>query len=244
MKSYCDVLGTPPLSLAKPDVLEALIAQTALSSDTAPWKDLTEQLPGVLSVEFVTEGSAVREVHVLSDQSRSPKQIVRDIQSALLARFQLELDHRIISVAQIPGLPTAMQRRLICARLELSAGRDGVDMAVSLRIGDVYHKGVARSDRSSAGRNRAIAQATTDAINQFLGDGCRFCLDELRQVPIGGQMAVLVWLRLEQAGKAESLLGACYLGEDPNFSVALATLDGVNRRILALTFTREEGCGS
>ena len=63
------------------------MAQTVLSSsDTAPWKALTEKLPGVLSVEFVTEGSAVREVHVLSDQSRSPKQIVRDVQSALLAQ--------------------------------------------------------------------------------------------------------------------------------------------------------------
>lgn len=221
------------------------MAQTVLSSsDTTPWKALTEKLPGVLSVEFVTEGPVVREVHVLSDQSRSPKQIVRDIQSALLARFQLDLDHRIISVAQIPGLPTVVQRRLICDKLELSTGRSGVDVAVSLRIGDVYHKGVARSDLSSAGRSRAIAQATTDAINQFLAAGCRFCFEELKQVPIGSQVAVMVGLRLEQAGKAEALLGACYLGEDPNFSVALATLDGVNRRILTLPFAREEGGNS
>ena len=221
------------------------MAQTVLSSsDTAPWKALTEKLPGVLSVEFVTEGSAVREVHVLSDQSRSPKQIVRDVQSALLARFQLELDHRIISVAQIPGLPTVVQRRLICDKLELSTGRSGVDVSVSLRVGDVSHKGTAHSDHSSAGRSRAIAQATADAINQFLSAGCRFCLEELKQVPIGSQVAVMVGLRLEQAGKTEALLGACYLGEDPNFSVALATLDGVNRRILTLAFAREEGSGS
>ena len=43
------------------------MAQTVLSSDTTPWKALTEKLPGVLSVEFVTEGPVVREVHVLSD---------------------------------------------------------------------------------------------------------------------------------------------------------------------------------
>ena len=220
------------------------MAQTVLSSDTAPWKELTEQLPGVLSVEFVTDGAAVREVHVLSDQSRSPKQIVRDIQSALLARFRLELDHRIISVAQIPCRPAVVQRRLICDRLELSSGRSGVDVTVSLRIGDVCHRGTAHSDLSSASRSRAIAQATTDAINQFLTAGCRFCLDELRQVPIGSQIAALVGLRLEQAGKTEALLGACYLGEDPNFSVALATLDGVNRRILTLAFAREEGAPS
>ena len=222
------------------------MAQTVLSSaDTAQWKALTEKLAGVLSVQCVTDGAAVREVHVLSDQSRSPKQIVRDIQPALLAQFQLELDHRVISVAQIPGLPTAVQqRRLICDKLELSTGRAGVDAAVSLRIGDISHRGTAHSDLSSAGRSRAIAQATADAINQFLAAGCRFCLEELRQVPMGSQTAVMVGLRLEQSGKTESLLGACYLGEDPNFSVALATLDGVNRRILTLAFAHEGSVSS
>ena len=60
----------------------------------------------------------------------------------------------------------------------------------------------------------------------------------------GARCTVCYRLRLEQAGKAEALLGACYLGEDPNFSVALATLDGVNRRILTLPFAREEGGNS
>ena len=36
----------------------------------------------------------------------------------LLARFQVELDHRVVSVAQVPG-PIARQGRLICDRLEL-----------------------------------------------------------------------------------------------------------------------------
>ena len=36
---------------------------------------------------------------------------------------------------------------------------------------------------------------------------------------------------LKSKGRSEPLLGACYEGEDPNFSVALAVLDAVNRRI-------------
>ena len=57
---------------------------------------------------------------------------------------------------------------------------------------------------------------------------------------MNSQTAVLVGLRLETAGRPESLLGACYQGEDPSLSVALATLDAVNRRILALTFSDGE----
>ena len=106
----------------------------SISSEEAAWKALTEQLPGILNVEFVISSGAVREVHVLSDQSRTPKQIVRDIQSALLARFQLTLDHRIISVAQIPGLPGLDSRRLICDHLELSTGRTELQASVTLRL--------------------------------------------------------------------------------------------------------------
>ena len=145
------------------------MAQTVLSSDTTPWKALTEKLPGVLSVEFVTEGPVVREVHVLSDQSRSPKQIVRDIQSALLARFQLDLDHRIISVAQIPGLPTVVQRRLICDKLELSTGRSGYGLSLA-------NDRVPLSRRLYSMNKAKLLVALTSLVSLVLAGGAFFTL--------------------------------------------------------------------
>ncbi|NCB62598.1 MAG: hypothetical protein EOM52_03130 [Clostridia bacterium] len=198
------------------------------------WKNLITRLPGVLGAEFVLEGDAVREVHVLSDLSRGPKQIVRDVQSALLTRFQLELDHRIISVAQIPGALQSRGRRVICDRLELTIGRDCSAAAVCLRVdGDAYI-GKATCDLSASGRLRAIALATAEALNQIISSSCRFAVDDVRRVPMGQRQAVLVGLSLHLNGKTEALLGACYEGEDPNFSAALATLDAVNRRLSTL----------
>ena len=72
------------------------------------------------------------------------------------------------------------------------------------------------------------------AINQLLAPGCRFSLEEVRHTPMGEHQAVLVGLVLKAGGQSESLLGACYQGEDPNFSVALATLDAANRRLATL----------
>lgn len=207
-------------------------------SGVTAWKELVEQLPGILSVEFVLESEAVREVHVLSDQSRTPKQLVRDIQSALLAQFQLELDHRIVSVAQIPGIPKGEQHRLICDRLELSSARNGCEVSVSLRMGDKNESGTSASDLSVPGRSRAIAQATVDAINCFLAAGCRFYLEDARSLTMGNRTAVLVGLRLENSGRTEELLGACFQGDDPNFSIATATLDAVNRRLLLLPLSK------
>ncbi|MEQ2455727.1 hypothetical protein [Flavonifractor hominis] len=211
-----------------------------LKSQSEAWKDLVGCLPGILESEFVVENDTIREVHILSDQSRGPKQIVRDVQSAMLARFHLELDHRIISVAQIPGRFSAEHhRRLICERLELSGGRSGSSVVVHLSLDGNTYSGRACYDSARSDRMRAIAQATVEAINLLLASGCRFFLEDVRYASMGERRAILVGLHLKYDGKTEALLGACYEGDDPNFSVALATLDGVNRRFTTLPFAKE-----
>ena len=207
--------------------------QSHLSSGPAAWKELVTQLPGILGAEFSLENDIIREVHILSDQSRSPKQIVRDVQSALLARFQVELDHRVVSVAQVPG-PIARRGRLICDRLELSTGRSGASASVYLNLEDKIYRGSSQCDLSTTGRFRSIALATVDALNQALTSDSSISLDEIRSTTLGEHQAMLVGLLLKNGGKTEALLGACYEGEDPNFSAALATLDAVNRRLPTL----------
>ena len=71
-----------------------------------PWglrriEKLRAELEGVGSLKIVPDGhGGIDEVHVLSSSSLSPKQIVRNIESALLAEFGLQIDHRKISIAQ------------------------------------------------------------------------------------------------------------------------------------------------
>lgn len=64
-------------------------------------EDLLASLKGVVSVRVVARpGGKIDEIHVLTTEEISPKQTVRNVESALKAHFQLEVDHRIISVAQ------------------------------------------------------------------------------------------------------------------------------------------------
>lgn len=208
--------------------------QSKSESNAEEWKRLVTQLPGILGVEFTLEQGAIREVHILSDQSRMPKQIVRDVQSAMQARFQVELDHRIVSVAQVPGSIMGSRSRLICNRLELSTGRGGTEVSTHLLLGDNDYVGHANCDSSTMGRFRAIALATADALNQILAQSCSFSVEEVRTTTVGEHRAILVGLLLKSSGKTEALLGACYDGEDPNFSVVMATMDAVNRRLPTL----------
>jgi hypothetical protein len=67
-------------------------------------EELILSLPGVVSVRVVAKpGGEVEEVHVLTTEEVSAKQTVRNIESALLARFHLTIDHRKVSVAQTAG---------------------------------------------------------------------------------------------------------------------------------------------
>jgi len=63
-------------------------------------EDLVATLPGVLSARIVpTPNGAVQEIHVLTTTEYTPKQTVRNIESALMAQLGLKVDHRKVSVA-------------------------------------------------------------------------------------------------------------------------------------------------
>jgi hypothetical protein len=63
-------------------------------------EELLATLPGVLSAKIVaSDTGAVDEIHVLTTAEFTPKQTVRNIESALIAHLGMRVDHRKISVA-------------------------------------------------------------------------------------------------------------------------------------------------
>ncbi len=82
---------------------------TPLSSElSASWvaeaERILSQLRDVQAASITMDGDAIREVHVVAVSTRTPKQIVRDVETALKAFLKRSIDHRMISVAlQQPG---------------------------------------------------------------------------------------------------------------------------------------------
>ena len=202
------------------------------------WKELISHLPSVLNAEFVLdEGGSVRELHVLSGTDRNAKQIVRDIQSAMMARFGIELDHRVISVAQIPHSPGSMELvrrdtdRLICSGIDISIRNSGCEVAVELMCRGEQYVGHAKAGSSAIERRRAAAEATLDAISQFAGDACRLRLGEVRSATIAGSEAVLAAVTISCEGREELLVGSCVSRDEEPLTAVRATLDALNRRL-------------
>lgn len=69
--------------------------------DTTRIDQLLETLTGVVRarVRSSGDGSRLNEIHILSDGALPPKQIVRNIETLLRTAFDLEIDHRIVSIA-------------------------------------------------------------------------------------------------------------------------------------------------
>ena len=61
-------------------------------------------LAGVVSARAVAQPDGmIEEIHVLATERLHPKQVVRNVESALSAGLGLDVDRRVISVAQIRG---------------------------------------------------------------------------------------------------------------------------------------------
>jgi hypothetical protein len=75
-----------------------LIAGSVLPIKRA--EELLATLPGVIAARIIaSENGAVDEIHVLTTSEVTPKQTVRNIESALIAHLGMRVDHRKISVA-------------------------------------------------------------------------------------------------------------------------------------------------
>jgi hypothetical protein len=68
---------------------------------------LLTALTGVMAARIaLSDTGRVEEIHVLADATTHPKQIVRNIESALSAGLGVNVDRRLISVAQVRGEDT------------------------------------------------------------------------------------------------------------------------------------------
>ena len=63
-------------------------------------EELLATLPGVISVRVVAgQTGQVEEIHLLTSEEVSPKQTVRNVESALMAHLGMRVSHKKISVA-------------------------------------------------------------------------------------------------------------------------------------------------
>ena len=87
-----------PANTPGPSVESSLIAGSVLPIQRA--EELLATLPGVISARIVASATGtVEEIHILTTTEVTPKQTVRNVESALIAHLGMHVSHKKISVA-------------------------------------------------------------------------------------------------------------------------------------------------
>lgn len=207
-----------------------------MSGTETLWQELICRLEGVQAAQVVfAENGMPCEIHVLAGPEKSSKSLVHDIQSALTAQFGVQVDHRIISVAQLSeGLAPRGDFRLAHTGLEIKSAGGRVSASVTLARGCDTYTGHGESANTPFARRRCVSEAALAAVNRAAGETC-FELASVDAVTLAGQGIVVAQVYSLRDG--QRLLGSAFLNEDPDNAAVHSVLSAVNRRLSVLPRT-------
>jgi hypothetical protein len=198
------------------------------------------------------DGRTLQEINILAEGHRPPKQIVRDVRSALRAEYQVDVDYRKISVAQrresekdsgrgsdtgatvltLPAVhveeePAANRLRFEGVGVEID--QSSCSVRVELALGNRETVGEASGNPAGYQVSRLVAEATLAAVTKFLEPGYSLVLTEIKTIVLGGEEIVLVAVKFFKERAEKTLVGSCSVDHSLQQSVVYATLDALNR---------------
>lgn len=199
---------------------------------------LMSSLSGVIAAKTVVENDEITDIHILSDSTKSPKQLVRDVQSAVMARLGAAVDYKMISIAQVDKnlvVPAdevpVPEIRLSLAKISTSLEGSHIETTVMLRHKEKLFSGSSKS--TIAGRNAAIAAANAciAAVKEYLHEPGQISLIELQKTQLGGNNCISVALTFS-ADKYEGQYFGIAAVKSQDLEVqaaAMAVLSALNR---------------
>ena len=190
------------------------------------------RIPSVTAARIVTNPNGrIAEVHVLARRDRAPKQLVRDVQSVVLASFGMELDYRTVSVVQlddplIEGDQSSRQPRVALVRLNSEVRGHSTEIRVHVSAGDQEHIGNVSGPASSG--MRLVARAVVQAVSALVGDSA---LDvDFADILAAGEYSVAVAVLRLATNKGDQVVsGSAVVRKDSNDAMARASLSALNR---------------
>ncbi|TJX67814.1 hypothetical protein E8P77_03790 [Soehngenia saccharolytica] len=190
-----------------------------------------QQIDSVISSKIIIgEGSRIEEIHIVSNGTRNPKQIARDVESVLLANFDYRIDHRKISVAQLDDIDIRkIKPRLKLNGISKETSGNKANVKVSILKADEEFVALKTGINSNRNIERMLAEATVMAVEDSIGINDLFIVEDIRSIMIASVQVVVVLVSSLINGQEIILSGSSVVKNDYYLSVAKATLDSINR---------------
>jgi hypothetical protein len=222
-------------------------------------EELLQTLPGVIAARIIAgDTGAVDEIHVLTTNEVTPKQTVRNIESALIAHLGMRVDHRKISVAtsleprkppeakveeappaaqpvvatpaSVPQVEPIERRDFLFEDVEVRRSRaKGISCRVTLTKGDQSFIGEAEGMENERSRVELAARAALRAIADGEASARSLDLGGARVVDAFEREFILVGVMAQLARESSLLTGTCEVKDSPETASVLAVLDATNR---------------
>jgi hypothetical protein len=197
----------------------------------------------------------VDEVHLLTTTEVKPKQTVRNVESALLARLDLHVDHRKVSVAQtherpvvapvgeaerairiVPPAKPHESRLLFYSHQSEIERSNQVKHRVEIQWQNKHYIGTATAADVARAKLEAVAEATLKAVEaalaENLGESKRaptLALDGVKIVEAFDRKFVLVAVHAIAGRDVSRLAGTHVADESTDRAAILATLQATDR---------------
>ena len=211
------------------------------TSELRELEDELCRLAGVHAVRIVGDRSGRPvEVHVLADPSKPAKQTVRDVRAVAQTMFAIELDHRIVSVAQLntneQNTPVGIELPRGESRVRiLSINVEAVGLRAQVRVvlasSDREHTGYAEGSIASAARPPLVAAAALDAVRQAEPAAEAIHITSAEVSRIGSNRVAVVTVVYVDPPTELVVSGSAVVRRDRDDAVARALLDATNRRL-------------
>ncbi|MBE0417882.1 MAG: hypothetical protein IBX63_08975 [Coriobacteriia bacterium] len=186
----------------------------------------------------------IQEIHVLALPSKAPKQLVRDIESTIMATFGIAIDHKKVSIAQLghesvvePTSAPSQQSRALIRSINANVTGIEASVKVTVEIDRQLFTGEAAGPASQTARQRLIATATLNAIEQYVHDSCTFALEDVSILQMGRERVAVACVVLVTPIGEQAFAGSALVRQNEKDSIVRATLDAINRRMGFLTST-------
>jgi hypothetical protein len=200
--------------------------------ETKEIESYLNRINSVITSRIIHDGDQIKEVHVVSDLTRNPKQVTRDVESVLISQFDLPIDYKMISIAQVDGeLPSFKDFRFRLVGVENSFSGSVCSSTVFLeRAGEVF-EGKASGISTVSNILRINCLAAIMAVESCCGLVNAFALEEVTRLHTANREVILTVLTAI-IGNAEIMVtGSAINGKSQSDLAVKATLDAVNRII-------------
>ncbi|HEY5562504.1 MAG TPA: hypothetical protein VIK72_12265 [Clostridiaceae bacterium] len=200
------------------------------------FKDTIDKIEGVMNSKIVSEGNALKEIHILASNTRSAKQIVRDVETAIITIYDYKVDRKIISIAQIDSDYDEKLKRIKYEGITLTIKDNTAECTVTLIYDEEIYVVTQSGIRTTSNSRRLIADTTLKVVEKILGQTTLFDIQEVIIQSSGDIQFTVVLVNMLLQGNEETVVGSAIIKNDTNEAITKATLGAINRRVQKSSF--------